>query len=131
MSVALVCGCARSPEPELARAEVTIPDAPTDSPAASDDAPLPERVRPAHYPRQSGTGVAACDDFIEKYETCITTSPRIPDPVRDVYRQSIEDMRDAWREAASTPGGKAAAESACKQALEAMSEAMQGFDCNW
>ena len=127
----LLPACAKSPVPELPEAVVTIPEASATSDVAADEAPLPPRSPHARPGTGADTGIAVCDDFIEKYERCITTSTNMPDPLRDSYRQSIESMRRTWKAAAATPSGRSAAQSTCQQALATMTEVMEAFGCEW
>ncbi|MDQ6788626.1 MAG: hypothetical protein M3033_17625 [Acidobacteriota bacterium] len=63
------------------------------------------------------TGVAACDEYLTKVETCLN-KPNMPDAMKSVYRQSLEQNRTAWKQAASTEQGKASLQSSCKMALD-------------
>ena len=63
------------------------------------------------------TGVAACDEYLTKVEKCLN-NPHVPDAAKAAYRTSLEQNRTAWKQAASTPQGRAALETSCKTALE-------------
>lgn len=76
-------------------------------------------------------GVAACDEYIEKYEQCLTSSTKIPDVAKTSMRDAFDQQRKAWKAAAATPAGKAAMEAGCKQAMEAAKQAMAAYDCKW
>ena len=73
------------------------------------------------------TGIAACDDFLTKYEACVTS--KVPAAQRATYQGQFEQMRKAWSDAAKNPGAKASLEGACKQSAEQMKAAMSGFGC--
>ncbi|HEY0544723.1 MAG TPA: hypothetical protein VGC91_04930 [Pyrinomonadaceae bacterium] len=62
-------------------------------------------------------GVAACDEYFAKIDKCLN-SPNVPDVVKTTFKQSREQNRKAWEQAASTPQGKAQLETSCKTALE-------------
>jgi hypothetical protein len=62
------------------------------------------------------TGVAACDDFLKKYEACIVS--QAPAAAQSTFKEGIEKMRKSFLEAAKQPGGKAALEGVCKQGAE-------------
>lgn len=64
------------------------------------------------------TGVAACDEYLSRVEKCMN-NPNVPQATKDIYKQSLEQNRAAWKQAASTPQGKASLESSCKTALDA------------
>ncbi len=63
------------------------------------------------------TGVAACDEYLTKVEKCLN-NPNVPNAAKTAYRTSLEQNRTAWKQAASTPQGRAALEISCKTALE-------------
>lgn len=63
------------------------------------------------------TGVAACDEYLTKVETCLN-KPNVPEATKTAYRQSLEQNRSAWKQAASTPQGKASLETSCKMAID-------------
>ncbi len=65
------------------------------------------------------TGVAVCDEYLTEVEKFLKNE-KVPQAVRDQYKQSLEQNRKAWKQAASTPEGKAALESGCKSALDAV-----------
>ena len=64
------------------------------------------------------TGVAVCDDYLAKVESCLT-KPSVPQATKDAYKQSLEQNRAAWKQAASTAQGKQQLESSCKMAMDA------------
>lgn len=65
------------------------------------------------------TGVPACDEYLATVEKFVN-NPNVPAATKDAYKQSLEQNRTAWKQAASTPQGKASLESGCKQALDAV-----------
>jgi hypothetical protein len=73
------------------------------------------------------TGIAACDDFLKKYEACVTS--KIPAAQKTTFQGQLDQMRKAWSDAANNPGAKAALESTCKQSAEQTKAAMSGFGC--
>jgi len=75
------------------------------------------------------TGIAACDDFLKKYEACVTS--KVPAPQKATFQAQLEQMRKAWADAAKTPAAKANLESACKQSSDQMKAAMSGFGCTF
>ncbi len=74
-------------------------------------------------------GVPECDDYIAKYETCLTT--KVPEAQRAVFSSSMETMRKGWRNAATNPQAKAALAGGCKVALQTAKESMSAFSCDW
>jgi hypothetical protein len=75
------------------------------------------------------TGVAACDDFLKKYEACVTS--KIPAAQEATFQGQLEQMRKAWSDAAKAPGVKATLESSCKQSAEQMKATMSAFGCSF
>ena len=51
------------------------------------------------------TGVAECDEFIQKYEACVNS--KVPETARSMVKANLDSMRNAWKQAAATPQGKA------------------------
>src|SRR5215468_3739246 len=73
------------------------------------------------------TGVAACDDFLKKYETCVTS--KLPEAQRATYKAQLDQTRKMWVDMVKAPGAKSSMEVTCKQSMEAMKAALQGFGC--
>lgn len=62
-------------------------------------------------------GVAECDEYIKKYQTCIDKMPAAAKPAAE---QGFKTQKDAWRTAASTPQGKEGLKTGCKMALDSL-----------
>jgi hypothetical protein len=75
------------------------------------------------------TGIAACDDFLKKYDACLTS--KVPATQRATFQGQLDQMRKAWADAAKNPGAKATLESSCRQSAEAMKSALSGFGCTF
>jgi len=74
-------------------------------------------------------GVPECDDYLAKYLACIDT--KVPEAARGMVRQQLDQTKAAWKQAASTPQGKAGLAMGCKQALETTKTAMASYGCSW
>lgn len=74
-------------------------------------------------------GVAECDDFLAKYETCV--SGKVPAAAQATFKSSIETWRNSWRELAKTPQGKAGLAQACKSASEQAKTSLSSYGCSW
>lgn len=74
-------------------------------------------------------GIAACDDFLKKYETCVTS--QVPVAQRATFQGQFDQWRKAWSDMAKNPNTKAGLENACKQSAEQMKTAMSGFGCKF
>ena len=74
-------------------------------------------------------GVAECDDYIQKVETCLAS--KVPEAQRATYKSTLDTMRTSWKKAAETPQGKAALAQGCKMALDQAKTSMSSFGCSW
>jgi len=72
-------------------------------------------------------GVPECDDFLTKYEACVTD--KVPTAARAQFAASLKQWRDAWRSAASTPQGKAGLGAGCKMIAEQSKTSMKPYGC--
>ena len=71
-------------------------------------------------------GVAECDEYIEKMEACFT---KMPEAQRGMVKNNFDTLRKSWKDAASTPNGKAGLATGCKAALDV---AKQSYNyCTW
>lgn len=77
----------------------------------------------------NAVGVAECDEYITKYEACI--NGKIPENVRATVKESFDMTRKAWRDAATTPQGRARLAKACKMANEQARTALRSYGCCW
>lgn len=115
LSAVLAIGCG-APEPAKT--------APAPTPAAAAPA-APAAAAPAGVE----FGVPECDEYLTKYLTCIDS--KVPEAARASVRQSLEQTKAAWKQAASTPEGKAGLAMGCKQATEAAKMAMTAYGCTF
>lgn len=99
----LITGCSTAGKPPAKNEEKN----PTSSVASKPD-----------LPTALITGVAECDEYLNRVDFCLT-KPKVPDAMKSAYRQSMEQNRSAWKQAASTQAGKKQLESTCKMALDA------------
>lgn len=75
------------------------------------------------------TGVAACDDFLKKYEACVTT--KVPAAQRATFQGQLDQTRKTWTDLAKNPSTKTALEGSCKQTTEHLKTAMQAYGCSF
>jgi len=73
-------------------------------------------------------GVPECDDYIAKYEACMS---KVPEAGRAQYQASLKTLRDSWKQAAANPQTKAALATGCKQATDAAATSMKSFGCTF
>lgn len=92
--------------------------APASTPATTTAASTGEKI-----------GVPDCDDFIAKYDACVTS--KVPEVARAQYKASIEQWRTSWRQLAANPNTKASLAMACKQAAESARISMKSYNCSF
>ncbi len=116
----------------LAGAACSGGDAGSKAPAAQSTSAAPNTpVQSAAPASTSGSsfGVPECDAYMEKYLACVES--KVPEAVRGTMRTQIEQTKSQWKQAASTPEGRAGLAAACKQASEAAGAAMKAYGCTW
>ncbi len=74
-------------------------------------------------------GVPECDDYMTKYVACIDS--KVPEAARAMVRQGLDQTKAQWKQAASTPEGKAGLASACKTMTETAKTAMTAYGCTF
>jgi hypothetical protein len=74
-------------------------------------------------------GVPECDSYMKKYLACVDS--KVPDAVRGTLKQAFDQQKTAWKQAASTPQGKAALATGCAQAEAAAKQSMAAYGCQW
>jgi hypothetical protein len=74
-------------------------------------------------------GVAECDEYLSKVEACI--NERVPEDAKAMQRQSIEQVRNQWRQAATDATARAGLATGCKAALDSARSAMAAYGCEW
>ena len=72
-------------------------------------------------------GVPECDEFLAAYDACV--SKNVPDTARAQYKAALAGWRNAWRNAASTPQGKAGLAKTCKSVIEQTRATMKPYNC--
>ena len=79
--------------------------------------------------RAQSTGIAACDDFLQKYDTCVTS--KLPEAQRATYRTQLDQTRKMWVDMAKNPSTKATMEATCKQTLDATKASLTALGCTF
>ncbi len=74
-------------------------------------------------------GIPACDDFLEKYEACVTG--KVPASARDQYTDSLAMMRKQWKQLSGNPQTRGSLEMACKSAAEQATAQMKAYNCTF
>jgi len=75
------------------------------------------------------TGIAACDEFLTKYDTCVGS--KIPEAQRATFKTQIDQTRKAWVDMAKNPSTKATMESTCKQTMDATKASLTAYGCSF
>ena len=96
-----------------------------------------EQAAPAQAPAggtqlsvaQGDFGVPECDQYMKKYLACIDS--KVPQAARAMLKQSLDQSKAAWKQAAATPQGKASLAAACTQAEATAKQSMQMYGCQW
>jgi hypothetical protein len=73
-------------------------------------------------------GVPECDDYLKKYEACLDLN--VPAEVRGAFRKSLEQTRNSWRAASSTPEGAKNLGLVCKQIRESRKRELVPYGCS-
>ena len=73
----------------------------------------------------AGTGVAECDQYLEKVYACI--SDKVPEAQRDMMKQGIEQSKASW----SAVTDKTALAAQCKTAMEQAKTAYAAMGCSF
>ncbi len=76
-------------------------------------------------------GVAECDEYIEKYEACLTSIGEKYPQVQPGLQQAFETQRKGFKDAAASPSGKATLADVCKKAIESAKESTKMYACKW
>jgi hypothetical protein len=74
-------------------------------------------------------GVAECDDYIAKYESCL--KGKVPEAARATLESSLKTAREAWKKSAENAQSRATLAAACKQASDAAAASMKAYGCTW
>lgn len=74
-------------------------------------------------------GLAACDDFLVKYERCAFT--RAPPVTHKAFRHAIDTLRESYHKAARAPGTRKMVARSCREIAVIIKKAMATFNCQW
>ena len=98
---------------------------------ATNTAPANTTAKTDVAPAGDSVGVAECDEYIKKYEACLTKiaakNPQVEGPMKTAF----EAQRNGFKTAASTPQGKATLATACKQAIDTAKASTSAYACEW
>jgi hypothetical protein len=74
-------------------------------------------------------GVPECDDFLTKYEACVTT--KVPESARASFKTGMEQWRSSWKQLAANPQTKGTLVDVCKKSLESSKQSLSAYSCAW
>ena len=80
-------------------------------------------------PAAEKIGVPECDDFIAKYDACV--SSKVPEAARAQYKSAVAQWRASWKKLAENPATKGTLAAACKQAAAQQAAALKSYGCSW
>jgi hypothetical protein len=75
------------------------------------------------------TGVAACDEFLTKYDACVGS--KIPEAQRATFKTQIDQTRKTWIDMAKNPSAKTTMEATCKQTMDATKASLTAYGCSF
>lgn len=105
---------ADAPKADAPKADAPKADAKTDVAATGDS-----------------VGVAECDDYIKKYEACLTSIAAKAPQVEGPMKTAFQAQRDGFKKAAETPAGKATLKDVCTKAVETAKASTSMYACTW
>lgn len=115
-------------------ASTTSNTAKNDAPKADapkNDAPKADAPK-ADAPAGDSVGVAECDEYIKKYEACLTKIAAKAPQMQPALKTAFETQRNGFKQAAANPTAKATLASTCKQAIETQKAATTtAYACEW
>jgi hypothetical protein len=82
-------------------------------------------------PAGDSVGVAECDEYIKKYEACLTKIAKDAPQVQPSLKTAFEQQRNSFKQAAANPQSKATLASICKQAIETAKTSTAAYKCEW
>ena len=75
------------------------------------------------------TGVALCDDFLTKYETCVGT--KVPAAQQATFRTQLDQLRKTFTDLSKNANSKLALEATCKASSDQMKAAITSYGCSF
>lgn len=127
------CGGTEAPANNSSTANASNKSATTTTTTTTTSTPATTTATPASTTTTASSGekigVPECDDYLAKYEACLTT--KVPEAARAQFNSSLEQTRSSWRQIASTAQGKAGLAQACKMAAEQTKTSMKPYGCDF
>jgi len=133
MTAALVCGIFFLTSCAGDVAKTTTPNKPADAPkndAPKNDAPKTDAPK-SDVASTDSVGVPECDEYIKKYEACLTKIAEKAPQAQPSLKSSFEQTRSSFKQGASTEQGKAMLATQCKQLIETSKQSTATYGCAW
>jgi hypothetical protein len=73
------------------------------------------------------TGIPVCDDFLAKYETCMTQ--KVPGAQQLAFKTQVDQTRKTWSDLAKDPRTKSVLEASCRQTAEQIRASLRPLGC--
>jgi hypothetical protein len=74
-------------------------------------------------------GVPECDNFLNAYETCITS--KVPEAGRPQFQTTMTTWRNNWKQLAANPQTRPGLVQACKDQHERARTQMRAYGCTF
>lgn len=84
---------------------------------------------PAFAQTPAPVGVAECDSFLTAYDQCLNNN--VPAAQRAQAAGAVNQMRDAWRQAAQNPQTRATIGAQCTQMRQQVAQSMSAYNCRF
>jgi hypothetical protein len=116
--VIVFAGCGAKDTNTVKTNGVETPKQPANNVTKTDTAPAGDKI-----------GVPECDEYIEKYEACLTK--HVPEAQRGYLKGPFEQQREGFKKAAANPTSKAELPGVCKKVIETAKTSMAAYKCDW
>ena len=128
LCAAILIGCSAT---ETHNTNSTTANSNSSSGSTTASTPATTTSTPATSTTSAGDkiGVPECDDFIAKYEACV--SGKVPELARAQFQGAVKQWKDSWKKLAENPATKGSLAAACKQAREQQEAALKTYGCTW
>lgn len=130
LSAAILIGCSKTETSSNGNSTTTPANANKATTTTTTSTPAPPTTSTSSTTSAGDKiGVAECDDFIAKYEACV--SGKVPEMARPQFESAVKQWKDSWKKLAENPQTKGTLAAACKQASEQQAAALKTYGCTW
>lgn len=74
-------------------------------------------------------GVFECDDYIQKFMTCVSQS--VPEGSKVMLLAALEQSKIQWKQALNNEIAKTVVPQSCLAAMETAKQTMAQYNCSW